>query len=97
MFGLSRLSLVGLRQRNGAYETPQFVNIQLPIMIPISTSELHFEISKYLVLRDRVLYGNGSYIVFDRHYEILRHYNALIGKRGSTRGALLLEFSIAGS
>lgn len=77
MFGLSRLSLVGLRQRNGAYETPQFVNIQLPIMIPISTSELHFEISKYLVLRDRVLYGNGSYIVFDRHYEILRHYNRL--------------------
>jgi hypothetical protein len=64
--------LVGFRARDGTREHSQFVDVQFAIMIPIGKSELHFEESKYLILRNCLGCRNRPYVVLDRHEETLR-------------------------
>ena len=53
-------------------------------MILIGASELNFEKSKYLILRDLIRRREGSHVVLYRHDKHLRRGNRL-GKRGEAR------------
>jgi hypothetical protein len=67
--------LVRFRARDGTREHSQFIDVQFAIMILIRQRELHFEKSKYLILRNCLGCRNGSYIVLDRHDKNLRRLN----------------------
>jgi hypothetical protein len=65
--GAEDLPLIDFRPRYRLHKGGQFVRIQLAVMIPISSGELHFEESKYLVFRDRLGRCNRSNVILDCH------------------------------
>jgi hypothetical protein len=67
--------LIRFRARDGTRENGQFIDVQFAVMILIRKSELHFEKSKHLILRNCLGCRNRSYIVLDRHNKNLRRLN----------------------
>jgi hypothetical protein len=62
-----RLPLIRFWFRNRMHKGRQFIGIQLAVMISVRTSKLHFEESKYLILRDRLGCRDRTHIVLDCH------------------------------
>jgi hypothetical protein len=61
------LPLIHFRPRYGLHKSREFVPIQLPVMISVSTRKLHFQESKYLVLRHCLGRCNRSHVILDCH------------------------------
>ena len=73
-------------------ENREFIDVQQAVMILVSAGELHFEKSKYLILRDRIRCRDRFHIVLYRHDNTSAGLNALASK--APRIALTSEGSI---
>jgi hypothetical protein len=64
------LPLIRFRLRYRMHKGRQFFGIELAVMIPIGTRELHFQEPEYLVFGDRLGCRNRSHIVLNCHEDL---------------------------
>jgi hypothetical protein len=91
------LPLIRLRARNRVHKQREFIHIQLAIVIRVRPSELHFQESKYLILRDCLVRCNRSYVILDCHENLRPQEGPLIVGKPRYRGFMEGHYNAAAS
>src|ERR1700685_4205335 len=94
---LCSLPLIRVRARDGVHEQREFIPIQLAIVIRVRASELHFQESKYLILRNGLGRRNRSHVILDCHENLRPQKGPLIVGKPRHRGFMEGHYNAAAS
>jgi hypothetical protein len=92
---LCSLPLIRIRACDGVYEHREFIHIQLAIVIRVRPSELHFQESKYLILRNCFGRRNRSHVILDCHENLRPQKGPLIVGKPRLRGFMEGHYNAA--